>query len=381
MNGTDRPRGRTEPDPDLNVNIQTAPLRHVQPRDPYALIVPTLNERYGISALLGRAGGATVIVVDDGSTDGTQEAVSGHPNAVLVERGRRMGLVSAYLEGIRRAMDMGYERFVVMDGDGQHDPSLAPDMVAFAEGTGADLVIGSRYVPGGDPGGLGGPVRRTISRVANLLFRLSFDAGVRDATSGYRVYSRRAARHLLEHPPRNGGYAGQVEIVEILHRAGMRIAEFPIGFRRRSGGESKLRMGEAWRYFVFVLTGGNLWKYALVGLSGVVVNEGILLALSGAMNPLIADAVAIESSILWNFSLNELWTFRGRRFDRSPRGVLRRIWVHNAASLAGLAVNLGVFALLVLLGLGIPLSNLVGIAAAFAFRYLMSSGIVWINER
>jgi dolichol-phosphate mannosyltransferase len=356
---------------------------HVQRSLPsYALVIPTLNERESLSALLGRIDGVPVIVVDDGSDDGTQEVVSDHPNAVLIERGRRMGLVSAYLDGMRSALESGanYEYFAVMDGDGQHDPSLASDMVRFASERGADLVIGSRYVPGGDPGGFG-PLRRTISRVANTLFRLSFDAGVRDATSGYRVYSRRAVQYLLGHPPRNGGHAGQVEIVEILHSAGMRIVEFPMKFGRRRSGDSKLGAGEIWRYFLFVLTRGNLWKYALVGLSGVAVNEGLLALLSSRLGyPIAADAVAVESSILWNFLLNEFWTFRGRRLRRDVRGVLRRAYVHNAASLAGLAINLGVFALLSLLGVEILLANLVGIVVAFAFRYLMSSGVVWLNE-
>mgnify|MGYP001772964095 CR=1 FL=1 len=348
----------------------------------YAFVIPTLNEREALSELLGRVGDIPVIVVDDGSSDGTQELVLGRPNVTLIERGRRMGLVSAYLDGMRWALESGagHEYFVVMDGDGQHDPSIAPDMVRFAAERGADLVIGSRYVPGGDPNGFG-PVRRVISRVANVLFRLSFDAGVRDATSGYRVYSRRAAEYLVGHPPRNGGHAGQVEIVEMLHSAGMRIEEFPIRFGRRGSGESKLGAGEIWRYFVFVLTRGNLWKYALVGLSGVAVNEGLLALLSPHVYPVLADAIAVESSILWNFALNDSWTFRGRRLRRDLRGILRRAYLHNAASLAGLAINVGVFALLSLLGVGALLANLVGIAAAFSFRYLMSSGFVWLGDR
>ncbi len=85
--------------------------------------------------------------------------------------------------------------------------------------------------------------RKTVSRVANYLFRLSLDSGVRDATSGYRCYSRRAAQYLLENTPRNGSYAGQVEIVEELHRAGMKIVKYGIKFRRRISGKSKLTAG------------------------------------------------------------------------------------------------------------------------------------------
>jgi len=113
-----------------------------------------------------------------------------------------------------------------------------------------------------------------------------------------------------------------------------RIVGFPIGFHRRSAGESELRMG---RGGLALLRPGRREPLEVppVGLSGVAVNEGILLALPGAMNPLIVDADAIESSILRNFPPNELWTFRGRWFDRSPRGILRRIWVHSAAACPG----------------------------------------------
>jgi len=349
-------------------------------QEQYAIVIPTFNECESLENVLNVTSDAPVFVVDDGSDDGTQSIVAGHSNAKLIERGRRMGLVSAYLAGIGEAMKQGYDYFVVMDGDGQHDPHLAEEMVKTAVNTGADLVIGSRYVDGGDSSEGFSFFRKTVSRVANYLFRLSFDSGVRDATSGYRVYSRRAAQHLLENPPRNGSYAGQVEIVEELNRAGMKIVEHRMKLLKRKSGASKLTLSDILKYFSFVLASGNLWKYAIVGLSGIIVNELFLYILAGFMSPMIADILAIEISIVTNFALNESWTFRGRRISRAMNSVFRRFYMHNAASFVGLAVNFAVFALLSFAGMNILAANMVGIAVAFAVRYLLSSQVVWVNE-
>ncbi|MGC8558408.1 MAG: glycosyltransferase [Nitrososphaeria archaeon] len=346
----------------------------------YAIVIPTFNERMSLETVL-RGSSAPVFVVDDGSDDGTQDIVTGYSNAKLIERGRRMGLVSAYLDGIREAMKQGYDYFVVMDGDGQHDPQFADEMVRKAVHTGADLVIGSRYVDGGDASEGFSEFRKTVSRVANYLFRLSFDSGVMDATSGYRVYSRRAAQYLLDNPPKNGSYAGQVEIVEELNRAGMKVVEHRMKLRKRKYGASKLSLADILKYLYFVLTYGNLWKYTMVGISGIIINELVLYLLSGAINPLVADLIAIETSIITNFLLNESWTFRGRRISRDVRSTLRRLYTHNAFSFVGLAVNFLVFALLSLAGINILLANLAGIVVAFSVRYLLSSQVVWVNER
>ncbi|MDG6927814.1 MAG: glycosyltransferase [Nitrososphaerota archaeon] len=346
----------------------------------YAIVIPTFNESKTIDTVLRVTKGAPVYVVDDGSNDGTREIVAGYANAKLVTRDRKMGLVSAYLDGMKEAIKQGYDYFVVMDGDGQHDPKLVDDLVLAAQRNGADLVIGSRYVKGGDAGEGFSAFRKLVSRVANYLFMLSFDAGVMDATSGYRVYSRRAVEHLLEHRPRNSGYAGQVEIVEELSRARMKVVEHGMHLKKRVDGTSKLGFGEIMNYFLFVLTAGNLWKYALVGLSGILVNEAALYLLSGYMSPLIADILAIEISILSNFFLNESWTFSGRRISKNISAVFRRLYVHNAAAAAAIVVNFAVFALLELVGVNLLLANLIGIIVAFSFRYLLSSRVVWVNE-
>jgi dolichol-phosphate mannosyltransferase len=130
-----------------------------------------------------------------------------------------------------------------------------------------------------------------------------------------------------------------------------------------------------------LLINGNLWKYLLVGLSGIAVNELWKYLLAGFVGPIIADILAIEISIITNFVFNEYWTFKNRKLSRNMRSVLRRFYMHNAASFFGLTINFAVFVLLSFAGINILVANMVGIFVAFAVSYLLSSQVVWINER
>jgi len=334
----------------------------------FAIVIPVLNESDGLSAILPRIDSSTeVIIVDDGSTDGTKDLVGRAKNVLFIERKKKMGLVSAYLDGMKRALELGAEYIGVMDGDGQHDPSYMDGMVKAAADQGAGLVLGSRYLSIDASGWEDvGWFRRLVSRVANGMFKVSFGDGPSDVTTGFRVYSRQAAEHLLRRPPRGCSYAGQVEIVEELRRAGIKIVEYPIIIDKRVSGKSKLSLKDVLNYFSFVLTRGNLWKYTLVGLSGVLVSELALWALA-PLNVFVADLLAIELSIASNFLLNESWAFRGRKPRMGVKAIMSRLGPHNIYSISGLIVNFLVFAGLDMAGMNPLLSNLVGIAAAYIY--------------
>jgi dolichol-phosphate mannosyltransferase len=210
------------------------------------VVVSTFNEAASITELVSRLfeanrSGVDLLVVDDSSPDGTAaraRALGGgeRPIEVFV-RPRKLGLASAYVDGFARALRGGYEAVVEMDADLSHDPA---DIVRMLEALrGADLVIGSRYVPGGRIDNWSA-LRRLLSRAANLYACLWMSWEVRDSTSGFRAYRCSALDpHELERI-RSDGYAFQIEMTHRLLRRGARVAEVPITFTERVEGSSKL---------------------------------------------------------------------------------------------------------------------------------------------
>lgn len=346
--------------------------------EPLFIVIPTLNELDGLTKILSLRSADQVIIVDDGSTDGTVELVQKFQSAVLIRRVGKKGIVSAYIDGMKEALSKGAKYIVVMDGDGQHDPRFLEDMYRSAVERGTDLLLGSRYIDGGKDEGFS-KFRRLVSKGANYLFTVSMGGHVHDATTGYRVYSRRAAEYLVENRPRNESYAGQIEIVKMLHDAGMNIEEFPITFGPRSGGNSKLKFRDMLDFYFYILRAGNLWKYTAVGASGIIVNELALFLLAPLLNTWLADILAIELSIVMNFILNEVWTFNSLRLEKGPRGVFKRFYKNNLASLVGVLINFIIFAILSAYGMQILLANIIGIVVAFVFRYIVSALAVWVE--
>jgi dolichol-phosphate mannosyltransferase len=210
------------------------------------VMVPTFNEAENIDEVLHRVRNAVpdadILVIDDGSPDGTAdmaEAIGARIGHVdVLRRGAKSGLGSAYRAGFRTGLAEGYDVMVEMDADLSHDPDALPALIEQVAG-GADLAIGSRYVRGGSI-----PdwtlARRTISRVGCMYARVMLGLSVSDATAGYRAYHRRLLSQIdLEHV-RADGYGFQVEMTYLAERAGGRIVEVPIEFRDRTLGKSKM---------------------------------------------------------------------------------------------------------------------------------------------
>lgn len=213
------------------------------------VVVPTYNENDNIETLCrgvrAAVPSASILVVDDASPDGTAETVerlSGEFKALAVlRREEKLGLGSAYRAGFRAAIDAGAEICVQMDADLSHDAALLPALIANVE-LGADLAIGSRYVPGGRtvdwPTG-----RRRLSRWGNRYAAGVLGLAVNDATAGYRAYSADALERMEFETVRAEGYGFQVEMTYRLVRIGGKIVEFPITFRDRVEGASKMSGG------------------------------------------------------------------------------------------------------------------------------------------
>jgi len=221
------------------ISIPTGPLRVL-------VVVPTLDERPNIQTVLREIRTALptcdVLVVDDGSTDGTPELAEavgdelGHIT-VLRRRGPR-GLGPAYRAGFGIGLARGYDVLVEMDADLSHDPSVLPSLVTAVE-HGADLAIGSRYVPGGAT-----PAwprrRRLLSRAGGIYARVLLRLPVHDVTSGYRAYRADLLRSLDLATVTSTGYGFQIDMTDRARRADARICEIPIVFGDRVAGESKM---------------------------------------------------------------------------------------------------------------------------------------------
>jgi dolichol-phosphate mannosyltransferase len=210
------------------------------------VVVPTFNESANVVKLLGAIRDslpdAGILVVDDASPDGTAdlaESVAGEVGRVQVlRRDRKSGLGSAYRAGFSWGLEQGYEAFVEIDADFSHDPASLPELLAPLE-RGHEVVIGSRYVPGGSIPNWSW-FRHLLSRGGNVYADRVLGLGVADSTAGYRVYTASVLRRLDLSRMRAEGYGFQIEMTYQAKRAGASIAEVPIRFVDRVAGDSKM---------------------------------------------------------------------------------------------------------------------------------------------
>jgi dolichol-phosphate mannosyltransferase len=212
------------------------------------VIVPTLNERENLPVLVAglmQHPGVAVMIVDDRSSDGTGEVAEALAQKYagrieVVHRSDRPGLGRSYIDGIRRAVAAPVDVIGQMDADLSHDPAQLPRLIAATAQ--ADVVIGSRYVPGGAV--VNWPARRRmLSRFANMYIRVVTRLHARDCTSGYRCWRRDALAALPLDRFRSDGYSFLVEMLYVAASQGWRTAEVPITFVERRVGQSKLSAG------------------------------------------------------------------------------------------------------------------------------------------
>jgi dolichol-phosphate mannosyltransferase len=215
-------------------------------RGPVWLVLPTYEEATNIERLVERAraelpAGAQVLIVDDNSGDGTGEIadrLAAEDGAVhVLHRPAKEGLGPAYIAGFRRALAGGAGLIVEMDSDFSHEPAYLPRLLEAAER--ADVVIGSRYVPGGGVTDWG-PLRRAISRGGSAYARLILGLDVKDLTGGFKCFRRQVLEAIDLDAIQTRGYAFQVEMTYRAVRHGFTVVEVPIVFRDRQAGTSKM---------------------------------------------------------------------------------------------------------------------------------------------
>lgn len=209
------------------------------------MVIPTYNERENLAEVVARvlqaAPEVDILVVDDGSPDGTgdiaDDLAAADSRVRVLHRTTKEGLGAAYLHGFRVALDAGYDVIGEMDADGSHQPEELPSLLAALEHS--DLVIGARWIPGGTVENW--PRRRMLlSRGGNLYTRLLLGIKVRDATAGFRVFKRGTLEAVGLERVQALGYVFQVELAYRTLQAGLTVTEVPIRFVERVRGDSKM---------------------------------------------------------------------------------------------------------------------------------------------
>jgi len=353
-------------------------------RPKVSIVIPTYNERDNLEELFERISRAMdgegyefeIIVVDDDSPDETWKKameLAGRYPVKVIRRTDEKGLSSAVIRGFREASG---DVFVVMDADLQHPPEKIPELVRAIE-NGADVAIASRYVPGGGVENWYW-YRKLISKGAIMIGRLALPRirGVKDPVSGFFALRREVVENVELNP------IGFKILMEILIKGNYRkVVEVPFKFGLRKAGESKLGGKTILSYIKHVYrlmrwSGelDRLVKFSIVGLSGILVNEGFLwLFVHLGLSKYVANVPATELAILNNFLWNDLWTFR----DLRTAPLWRRLLSFHIAALMGALVQWAIYVPLVYLGLHYLIANLIGIGVSFIIRFLFNRNVTW----
>ncbi len=350
-----------------------------------SVVIPVYNEEQNIAPLLREVGSALeareheIIVVDGNSSDSTvQEArESGVENLRVIERGSREGIGRALQQGISAAKGRAV---VQMDADFSHPPELLPRMVEGVE-SGADVVVGSRYVEGGERKD---PLhRRIFPLIGSYLYRFGLGSPVSDVTSGFKAYSPEAAEMIAESELPSGFHFQAASLFQLVDE-GFEVEELAIEFRPRRAGEPKYGGDDLLKNLglflkLVVKKHQRFFKFGSVGAVGMVVNMSILFFLTEYIGLfyLASSVFAVESAIISNFLLNENWTF-GDRGRSGVKNLLKRFSKFNLISLAGMAINLVVLAFMTeVVGIYYLLSNLIAIGVVFLWNYTANINWTW----
>ena len=361
------------------------------------LVVPTRNEAGNVGRLVREFRESLsgidyrVVFVDD-STDETPEVI-----LALGEEDERISLI--HREGAERdgglstAVTTGIEYVsgaseytCVMDADLQHPPEKVREMLEIARGSEADVVVASRYAPGGDYSGLSGPVRRAVSVGSKYLAQIVFREARKtsDPMTGFFLVRNRAISGIQFRP------TGFKILLEILVCApDLKVVEVPLNFRARNAGVSKATMSQGLEYlahtaslFWYVPSAGRFWKFAMVGASGVLVNMLTLVILAEYFDAhkVIAWMFAVGVSILSNFLLNNAFTWRDVRHSSRIHFLLRGALAYPVA-IMGIGANFAVYyPLLKYVSDAFPyyvLFNFLGILAGTAVNFILSSRLIF----
>ena len=355
-----------------------------------AIVLPTLNERDNLAPLIDRIADALgpdgweVIIVDDHSADGTADVARAlaldDPRIRVIERIGRRGLASAAIEGMCAT---AAPFAAVMDADHQHDPALLADMVQAVKSDEADIAVASRFVAGGDAGGLETVQRERLSGWANRIARRVTGTDITDPMSGYFLLPTHRLRALA---PQLSGIGFKV-LLDILAtaRPALRVREFPLVFGARLSGTSKLDSAVSAEFLIGLyerlfgqIIPTRFAMFGTVGALGVAVHFSAFAALFyGAMLAFAwAQTLATLGAMSFNFWLNNRLTYRDQRLS-GARALLTGWLAFCATCAVGALANVAVASLLQARGVHALLAVGAGIVVGAVWNYALSSKFVW----
>lgn len=325
------------------------------------VVVPTYNEKENITPLVERVFASVepvenwevhLLIVDSDSPDGTQqvveELIKKYPRLHLL-RTKKEGLGRAYIEGFKTAIDK-LKPFLLfeMDADLSHDPKYLPEFLKKIE-EGADFVIGSRYIKGGSIPENWGLHRKILSVTANLFIRLGFmKLSISDWTGGYRAIKVWIAKEAFHHIDKYSGYVFQAALLDFAINKNARIQEVPINFVDRTKGESKINAAQySMQTIWYTLSHSSFIKFVMVGLFGFIVDFSFAWMFINLAHvaKAVANMMSAEVAIVFNFMINNFWSFRHKAIKGGPLAYVLNFFKFNLVSLGSILIQGGGLAL------------------------------------
>lgn len=367
------------------------------------ILLPTFNERENIISLLDNLQkilaknsgyNFNYLIIDDNSPDGTAEIVQNYSKShkeVKIITGKKAGLGNALIRGINYATEkINTDLIIQMDADLSHDPEVIPKFLEKID-SGADMVVGSRYIKGGSIPSNWGIHRKIFSIIGNAIVRYGLGfPNIHDWTGGFRAYKKKIAVAVT---PQMSKYSGYVFQIAFLHKTILLksiIAEVPINFTDRRFGKSKIAPAEYIRHvFEYVISQrlndlktGSFGKFLVVGGTGLLINTFLLeVFVRLGLAPWISNTIGAECAIISNFILNNRWTFKSRKVNGLQAFV--KLIQFNLTSIVGvLFIQSGT------IWVGTYFAGvrtfriwyLIGTAILLIWNYFMYSKVIWKKQ-
>jgi len=365
------------------------------------IIIPTYNEKENIAETIDKLEDVfgkidnwkmEILVVDDSSPDGTGEIVKKkgkeYEGVHLLVNKEKAGLGAAYIKGMRHAMDkLGADVVFEFDADGSHKPKYIPGMLGEID-KGADVVVGSRYVPGGKMPKDWGLNRKIISYIGNLIARVVlFTFQYKDMTSGYRATRTKYLKKITLEDLLSKQFAYKIHLYYALHCAGAKIVEYPIHFIDRTKGKTKFPKNNIIDSLRVVFTlrwrkSEKFLKVCVVGFMGAVVQFSIFNVLRLRLKPEWANAIAVEIAVICNFIVNNIWTFKEEKIKFNQlKKLASKFLQFNLVSMGSITIQFIVMkAGVAMFGRSFILENLlvmIGILIGLIWNYTMYTKLIW----